>query len=152
MLPKLQNQLLAHHLKLCRVTMLDTYSYCTFTTTSIYSGRMQDRMQDRMQTFAWTFTWSVVTTSCKVQSIILSSESRFCQSCSLYVHYIIMHTLQHVQHCCMAHCKKLWVISTSLQGCLSCTHVCRSNALRIFLNKLNLIACFDVTHQIAWTN
>ena len=41
------------------------------------------------------------------------------------------------------HCKKLWVVSTSLYGRLSCTHVCRSNAeisLRNLLNKLYIIS------------
>ena len=39
------------------------------------------------------------------------------------------------------HCKKLWVVSTSLYGCLSRTHVCRSNAKmsRNLLNKLYVI-------------
>ena len=41
------------------------------------------------------------------------------------------------------HCKKLWVVSTSLYGCLSCTHVCRSNpeiSLSNLLNKLYIIS------------
>ena len=47
--------------------------------------------------------------------------------------------------------KKLWVVSTSLYGCLSCTHVCRSNAEISLTNLLNKLACFDMTYWIIRT-